>query len=39
MKPYIDEVQFDLFEGKKHYRTFLDDVENNELVWHRDKRI
>ena len=38
MKPYIDEVQFDLFEGKKHYRTFLNDVSNDELVWHRDKK-
>jgi len=38
MKPYIDNVQFDLFEGKKHYRTFFDDVNSDELVWHRDKK-
>ena len=38
MKPYIDEIQFDLFNDKKHIRTFLDTVDSDELIWHRDKK-
>jgi len=37
MKPYIDEIQYDLFEGRKHLRTF-ENVDSDELVWHRDKK-
>jgi len=38
MKPYIDEIQFDLFNDKKHIRTFLDTVDSDELIWHRDEK-
>ena len=38
MKPYIDDIQFDLFDGKKHIRTFDNNVDSDELVWHRDKK-
>ena len=37
MKPYIDEIQYDLFEGRKHLRTF-DNVDSDELIWHRDEK-
>ena len=38
MKPYIDDIQFDLFDGKKHIRTFDNNVDSDELVWHRDEK-